>query len=351
MPETLEQVPESLGDMPDTREEMAFWAPLPLQECAPMATEFDVADRDALANQKFHRSLTISTALCAGVTVLSANWILGFGHIYTWLEKRLSWVEILPSLVGAAAVIVGMKRGWKDRWLINRYKAELYRLAKFDLLVHPAVWLAGDGASEKWVRDKMEEIHDVKDKKALREATIAAILSDEPTDLPQIQAPTLLKLVEYYLAKRLNPQKEYLANRAQRNEFWNGWLQRNINTGLLFMSVAAAVLQFMIISLLHPVGVGSVIVATLGGATLPVLAVTIRTLRQAFEFSRNRTRFWAAHNALAELERRLTHQLLAIGVTAPTPHAAAVILRELGQCEAELRRETQEWLRLMLESE
>jgi hypothetical protein len=38
-------------------------------------------------------------------------------------------------------------------------------------------------------------------------------------------------------------------------------------------------------------------------------------------------------------------------VTAPTPHAAAVILRELGQCEAELRRETQEWLRLMLESE
>jgi hypothetical protein len=94
-----------------------------------------------------------------------------------------------------------------------------------------------------------------------------------------------------------------------------------------------------------------VLFTTLGAASLPVIASMIRTLRSAFEFSRNRSRFLAAHDALSKLEKRLTHHLLWARTTDLTPEYEAMILRELERCEAQLRTEHIEWLRLMLEAE
>ena len=127
-----------------------------------------------------------------------------------------------------------------------------------------------------------------------------------------------------------------------------------------------------------------IFLTVLGAASLPVLAAGVRTWRAAFEFSRNKSRFQAAHRALAELEERIIHDGVdafgavqsspvlqvtmrreeTIGASqtslsveqgrANTPGAlvdAYPMVRDLWWCEHILESEHREWLRLMYETE
>jgi len=98
-------------------------------------------------------------------------------------------------------------------------------------------------------------------------------------------------------------------------------------------------------------------------ALLPAAAAGVRTWRSAFEFSRNKGRFEAAHQALQDLERRLVDEGFAASGK-PTGQASAPgegkdveetdaypILRDLSWCEHILESEHREWLRLMFETE
>jgi hypothetical protein len=345
------QVPQSEGDMIDTAAEIESWTPLPLAECAPVNEAFFALDDLALRHQRWHRRLTLTATMCGGGAVLIAVWILGFGRFFAGLEAPLTTLELLLVGLAFAAIVVGIREERKIRWLVNRHKAELLRLLKFEFLTTPSVWSGGRPAGSTWVNEKIQAISAVRDRRGLEAAVSTARITEETTSHAPIASATLLKLVEYYLGKRLNPQKEYLANRAQRNDFWDGALQRNVNTTLLFMSVAAVVLQDAVNWWGVSKPVYGVLFTTLGAASLPVIASMIRTLRSAFEFSRNRSRFLAAHDALSKLEQRLTHHLLWARTSELTPEHEAMILRELERCEAQLRTEHNEWLRLMLEAE
>jgi soluble lytic murein transglycosylase-like protein len=218
------------------------------------------------------------------------------------------------------------------------------------------VWFGGHAAGADWVRARIVEIAAIRSRTDLDRTIEQALFPEQESDRPVIPVDTLLKLMEYYLSKRLNPQKEYLANRAQKNAFWDGRAVRHVNAILLFLSVVAASTQLAInadIVLFSPppAPVWNVAFATLGAASLPVVAAMIRTLRMAFEFSRNRSRFMAAHDALAQLEERLLHHLLWGRRPEASPEKSMVMLRDLQTCEYVLRSEHQEWLRLMLEAE
>jgi len=345
------QVPQSEGDMIDTAAEIEFWTPLPLAECAPINAEFFAVDGEALEHQRWHRRFTLVATMCGGGAVLIAVWILGFGRFYESLEAPLTALELLLVGLGVTAIVVGLHHERKIRWLVNRHKAELLRLLKFEFLTTPSVWRGATLSGGAWVGAMIGAIARVRDRRGLEEAVSTARITEEVTAPPRIPSSSLLKLVEYYLGKRLNPQKEYLANRAQRNAFWDGALQRNVNTTLLVMSIAAVVLQDAVNWWGVSKPVYGVLFTTLGAASLPVIASMIRTLRSAFEFSRNRSRFLAAHDALSKLEKRLTHHLLWARTTELTPEYEAMILRELERCETQLRTEHIEWLRLMLETE
>jgi hypothetical protein len=345
------RVPDSAGDMRDSADEIAFWAPLELAACAPIAAEFERVDTLALTHQKWHRRLTLGATLSGGLSVLCSVWDLGFGQVVPSMEDWLPWVEVVALAGLILSIGLGLWKERKNQWLINRHKAELYRLARFEFVIHPAIWLKGTAAGEAWVREKLAAIRALAGREALDRSIERALVPDEESDPPKVPSATMLKLVEYYLAKRLNPQKEYLANRAQRNAFWDGWLVRNVTTGLLILSVLASLIQMAV----NWAGSGdwtlrNVIFATLGAASLPAVAAMIRSLRLAYEFSRNRSRFMAAHDALSQLEQRLTHHLL-WGRSDPAAENASLMLKDLETSEGILRTEHQEWLRLMLEAE
>jgi hypothetical protein len=345
------QLLESEGDMADSPEEIAFWAPLPLAECAPINGLFVAVDREALEHQRWHRAFTLAATLCGGSAVLTGVWNVSFGSSFDGRHRWVAGVEL--ALVGGliVSIAIGLWQQRKNRWLLNRHKAELLRLLKFEFLTTPSVWGSREATGADWVGDKIRAVDAVRDRRGLRDAVSSARIAEELAFPPDIPSPTLLKLVEYYLGKRLNPQKEYLANRAQRNAFWDGALQRNVNTTLFFASVVAIGAQAGFIIWQAPESPSFIVLTTLGAASAPVIASMIRTLRSAFEFSRNRSRFLSAHDALSKLEQRLTHHLLWPRTNELSPEGKAVILRELEYCESQLRTEHSEWLRLMLEAE
>ena len=351
MADDPDRVPASAGDMRDSDEEIEFWAPIELTPCVPIADAFDKVDAEALMHQRWHRRLTMGATLAGGISVLSSVWDLGFGQLVPAMENWLFWIGIV-SLVGLVVSIgLGLWKERKHRWLVNRHKAELYRLLRFEFVIHPGIWLKGADAGKAWVGERIAAIKAIGGRPALEESIERALLPEEESEPPRVPVATMRKLVEYYLSKRLNPQKEYLANRAQKNAFWDGWLVRNVTTGMLILSVLASLVQ-MAINLTGPNEhtLRNVIFATLGAASLPALAAMVRSLRMAYEFSRNRSRFMAAHDALSQLEKRLTHHLL-WSKSEPGTEDTAVMLHDLQTSEALLRSEHQEWLRLMLEAE
>jgi hypothetical protein len=200
----------------------------------------------------------------------------------------------------------------------------------------------------------------------------------------------LRALTEYYLSRRLNPQKEYLANRTQRNQF-SDWIRAYL-PWFFFLSIVAGFSKFFVRSLPWEGFLA------LLAALLPAAAAGVRTWRSAFEFSRNKGRFEAAHHALRDLETRLVNEgfsaVEAERTTAPRPAGRRVtvreervltnhqfhelrvrtedetpppndgqalpddedtdayaILRDLCWCEHILETEHREWLRLMYETE
>ena len=169
----------------------------------------------------------------------------------------------------------------------------------------------------------------------------------------QLPPAVLRALTEYYLSKRLNPQKEYLANRTQRNEF-SDWISAYL-PWFFFVSILAVFCKYFFRS----VSVRWEGLLALLAALLPAVAAGVRTWRSAFEFSRNKGRFEAAHLALRDLERRLVNEGFAavegkggqLSKHGDEPTDAYPILRDLSWCEHILESEHREWLRLMYETE
>lgn len=345
-------VPESTDDMTDSAQEISFWSPLPLAECVPIEAAFRTVDAAAIDHQLWHRRFTLIAAAGGYGSLLVAIWTLGFRRLLApGLEHSLVVVELLLILAGGVALGVGLHQRRKFLWITNRHQAELLRLAKFEFVTTPSVWVRGPAARLQWVSDRIEKIRLVRGRHDLERAVSTATPETDPTDVPVLATVVLRTLVEYYRNKRLSPQRAYLANRAQKNAFWDGPGIRSVTTFLFFGSVVAVVIQAVINLWGAASDFWSVAVTTLGAASLPVAAAIIRTLRSAFEFSRNRSRFLATEDALRGLDDRLTHRLIWEGSTEVSAELASVTLQDLGRCEVHLRNEHQEWLRLMLEAE
>ena len=104
-----------------------------------------------------------------------------------------------------------------------------------------------------------------------------------------------------------------MANRAQRNEIKDQ--MRHYLPLFFFISIMAVLAKWVA----NQVGFPRVaFVFFLAAIVLPVLAAGIRTYLAAFEFSRNKSRFYAAHKALAETEKSLVQNTFAAVTARPT---------------------------------
>lgn len=347
---------DTFDDMHDSAEELARYAPLAptLQLCRHIEKEFDAADHNAVKFQGRHRGLTRGAAIFGTSAVvfailgLSSSW-LGQNALYSPAWVRLDWLELLLAGAAVAIVLVGWLSHYKESWLLSRHQAESYRLLRYSFLIRPSLWRGGEDEARLWLETRLNEISHSELDSAVREPSPHGPFEGTQSQLPR---GVLRSLTEYYLSKRLDPQKEYLANRTQRNEF-SDWIRAYL-PWFFFLSIVAVFCKFFV----HHVSPRWEALLALLAALLPATAAGIRTWRSAFEFSRNKGRFEAAHRALRDLERRLLNE----GFTAIELHDghpvsddeetdAYPILRDLSWCEHILESEHREWLRLMYETE
>lgn len=386
---------DPFDDMHDNQSDWDQYAALlPLGWCCKMGDAFDEADREAIKYQKRHRGVTYVAAAVATLAVVLAIAGLGYGaasgskpgshsgnpQSAKW-QDRLDWddwLELVAALVTISVVGVGFGLRYKKKWLRFRHRAELYRLLRYRFLIRPSVW-AGEGSPEAWIqaqRDEIDRLTGEADlKKALNEPSPPGPYESTQS---RMSRHGLQALTQYYLAKRLGPQKEYLANRAQRNEI-KDWM-RFMLPFFFFGSIVAVAAKLAMKHFHHSWWAFAFVIAA---TSLPVFAAGIRTYLAAFEFSRNKSRFSAAHRALSDTEKSLVQNTF-LAVTAEPraqvreesvfvgSHLGQVIvvaeqssaeapdqdqtdaypvLRDLAWCEHVLDAEHREWLRLMYDAE
>jgi hypothetical protein len=356
---------EYSDDMCDSQADREMYPDLPLAECAVLRADYKILDQEAIDFQRSHVNHTMVAAFTGMCAVVAAIFELAFSYNENLGPTKwiLAALEIIFVLVAAGAAFHGRSKKKKEQWLAKRHQAELYRQLKFTLLIHPRVW--GDAA---WRDKQVKSFAGERTEEWLKHE----IESPPPHGLLELEEQplkwrTLRQLVEYYIAKRLNPQQEYLANRAQRNQYRDFF--RNWPDFLFFLSVGVAGVHFVSFVLERVFGSsaasengakGLIFLIALGlllaAAGLPVLGAAARTWRSAFEFSRNKSRFRATHTALAQVEISLLHDALAVpdtsdGDARELADKSLKVLRELWWAEHILCNEHHEWLRLMLETE
>ena len=383
---------DPFDDMHDNQADWEQYASLlPLRGCCQIGDAFDAADKEAVKYQKRHRRLTCVAAFVATIAVVAA--IVGLGYsAASDLERRLhsrqeptelAWERTLEEWeLGAALVTVllvgaGFSLKFKENWLRYRHRAELFRLLRYNFLIQPSLW--GSKDEDPWIAERVREIE-----RLTAEGSLEKALNEPSPRGPcepigsRMGRHRLQALTQYYLAKRLGPQKEYLANRAQHNEI-KDWM-RLFLPFFFFGSILAVLVKFLLKEPRPWWGFA----LTLAAALLPVFAAGIRTYLAAFEFSRNKSRFYAAHKALSETEKSLVQNTFGAVTAEPRPpgrqesflvesHLGQVIvvaeqsaadaksdmdetdsypvLRDLAWCEHVLDAEHREWLRLMYDAE
>jgi len=196
----------------------------------------------------------------------------------------------------------------------------------------------------------IDEVADIAalNRQALRRWIDEDEVPEAPTPLPHSKTDEKIirDFVEYYQKKRLGVQMDYFASRAQRN------IRMHRYTSFLpplffFSSVLAVSGHFIYDIAASEHGLESEVTTSnlfvlfvVLAAALPVIGAGVRSLRTAYEFARNNSRFRAKLVALSRFAERLRQE-----------NNPETIFRDLWSCEQILESEHREWLRLMIEGE
>jgi hypothetical protein len=307
---------------------------------------FRQADALALRHQRHHRLVTLTAAVFGTTAVLLA--IVQLSGLFPGMwPVQLSGIAVGFALI---AVITGLVSSQHLNWLLERHRAERYRLLKFHFLIDPVLW---SGDKEK-VKARMERLsHEVADIAALNRQALRRWIDED--EVPEAPAPlrhskpdekAIRSLVEYYQEKRLGAQMDYFAVRASRNVRMQRFTW--FLPPFFFFASILAVSGHFIYDIVASARGSHVEISTANlfvlfvvlAAAFPVVGAGVRSLRTAYEFARNNSRFRAKLVALRGFAERL-HQ----------ENKPEAIFRDLWSCEQILESEHREWLRLMIEGE
>ncbi len=328
---------ERVDDMDDSRDGPSM-QPLhdALLECQQLIVpSFRRTDRAAIRYQKLYRVFAYAAATGGAAAVVLATFQLSD---LSWSARVVNW-EAVAAFLTLLIVLLGMALSLKDRWLLERFKAERLRMLKFNFLMEPAAW--GERRDPRALRDELSNRVE-----EITASTFSALQGwVTRNSVPRLQeapenhlAPeALAELVHYYRRKRLHVQMEYLSRATVRNFFSD--LRMRLAGSAMFFGSVAFVLAHLAVQWSHGEehwNRGLMFAA----AALPVVAAGFRTLRTAQEYARNASRFEATHDSLSLLSERLGKA-----------QNASAVFRELGFCEHVLESDLREWMRLMVEAE
>jgi hypothetical protein len=254
--------------------------------------------------------------------------------------------EVTTAILAAGAVILGLLLHFKDDWILDRVKAERFRLLKFGFIIDPDSWCPGEQC-ERYEQLKTDATSVDKMRAKNFDDWLKRELVTESRVLKtdcEIHSESLRAVVDYYLKTRLEKQMHYFELRmAQQQSRKNKWY-RKILPWFFFGSVAVTLVHFIAKRL--DWGKEDIIVVFLFlAAALPALSAGIRTCRSAHEYARNAMRYEAKLLALRHFEKRLVRK------GAKQELDVHRIFHALWCCEQIFEFEHREWLRLMLEAE
>jgi hypothetical protein len=222
-------VPKS-DDMLDPETEVSEYPELRdlLHACKPVVKAFHDAEREAFKYQANYRrnakwsAWLGTTAIALGVLLLV---LMQFRNKDGVSEVPFALVSVtICELVAAVLAIIVVSWGQfssdKEKWLLERNRAERCRLLKFSMLIDPEIW---GGAKSAISEDKLQRpLRDI------QSAELASLWSWIEKDPPprcaetlgnhRVSAAALRQLVDYYRKKRLDYQIGWLARTAKRCE-------------------------------------------------------------------------------------------------------------------------------------
>lgn len=360
-------VETSEHDMHDSPEDLTTWARLEdiLSICQREIEGAHVnADSKAEHCQRQHKNLTIIAAAAGTVAVIVA--------ILQLTELRHGFVP-MPILEGASvliavgAVVAGVWSKRQPGWFLARHQAERCRFLKFRFLIDPALWIGTHPQRAERIAKLPVEVHEIRQLglPGLRSWAEAGMVPQAPALGAACPAPPyeLRELIDYYLRKRLCNQMNWFNTRAQQLSQRDRVLKR-LPPWLFFGSVFAALLHFMYDELVNlgrapaqvsvlGASIGVSIALVLVAVILPVLGGGFRTLRSAYQFARNTSRYTATLEGLKPSYDALRAELKKLQAPGAgvAQVSASTIFYHMWRCEQVLEAEHREWLRLMMQAE
>ncbi len=301
------------------------------------------ADRDAQRQQKMHSFVIAIVAIFGTLAVICA--IFELSDLFSSYRYFLSRLEVLSAVIALIGVGVGIYMALHPHWLLNRFLSEQCRFVKFQYILNPAAWY---NRPDHEVRSELQEILQnlrSKDRRLIRQwvtwqLSIAKRFQAAPAGIPE---DVMREIRQYYMAKRLTYQFAYFHTQAKKRMRWETWT-RFFSPVCFFLSILAAFAHFIFELLSHEDHDSSLhtlaAICVLLAASLPVLAMGVRTVRTAHEFGRNHLRFEGMAHFLCDTLTQVEGE-----------QSPAAVFAHFKDAESALESEHRAWLRLMLEAE
>lgn len=292
------------------------------------------ADQKAIRQQHRYRTLALWSTVNGGLAVFLA--LLPVPKVE---QPYFAVAQAICAGISLGIVIHAMIAGTRETWLLERYRAERLRLAKFGALLDPHCW--DQSLRPQWqskleghIEDLTMEVEEALDTWTSR-GTVPAV-----RDAPHGMEPALaLEIRDYYRQKRLAVQLLYLRTRFPE-ERKRERATRYFGPILFYASVCVLVVYTVLEFATQGAARPWLSVVMFLGACLPAFTTAVRSHRAVREFGRNALRHEATYHTLRELDGRLS------GESGP-----AAIFRTIGFSEQVLEADMREWMRLMKEAE
>jgi len=327
--------------------------------------QYKELDRLAKIDQSKHFSRAVWAAIFALVAIVVALVNVGYRATSPISAGTPTYVlAVLELLAGGAALVTvayGIWTAYHHEWLLNRYRAERLRYAKFHFLTSADLWVPSrrDRAIAE-LRDEARDIrhHGMDDVKMWLKVDRAPRPADLPRDVDlAASAESIRELRAYYHDTRLAAQLDYLAAKAEARSHRAELVGRLPQ--MLFFATAGLILLHFAFEAPHVLGwllaIGShaavreeapslagwlTVALVLLAVALPASGAMFRTIFAAREMGRNATRSSAKLKALEEMSASIREE-----------DEPSEILRHLWLCEYVIESDHREWLRLMIDAE
>lgn len=315
-------------------------------------TKYDV---EAIKYHKLYQYLSVVAVVVGAMSVVFAV------AEAIRLESPIGHIDAIKGELGTAVltiffIVFGLSVGYKERWILARFKAENLRLLKFRRLTDPRMWCE-PGDLDAAAGDLGEEVEEItgRDYEGAKEWAAQGLCPKAAAPPCEDRCPEALhELVDYYIPKRLDVQIRYLKRHANVTERGGHWSALCVQ--LLFWGSFMFVLAHLSAAWIHPPTVAELQQSlvesginhrpkledwlALFALILPVVAAAIRTHRAANEFERTTLR----HKATLESLHTLSHKLRE---TKDLQEKFELI----GFCELILEADCREFMRLVSEAE